>query len=254
MRINVLRAYLRRIIYSLAAAFMLAALSGCGEMTSASMRVDIDVYQGSLSMEPEAQWGALYGQVEDGLRRLDQIIYSTACVKKLYKHIFAKGVCPESIANVYAEPFRGAARDKEEYLFEKERSLPGVVWDEYRVGQGQYLGGRIKQLCSAQSWMGEIKDTKVRALTVDICALRNRLEKTFDFVADWDTAYRAIRGEIALRSTSDPKTIIAMYERGNGTTDTINAAQLRVLLVDALADVAAIAEEKRIKQLQLLRA
>ncbi len=246
---------------------LLTGLSGCAGITetsgAASMRIDIDVYQGPLSMEPEVQWGALYGQVEEGLRRLDQIIYATACVKRSGVSLFDSGYCPQEKVGLIPDGYAD---------LEGQLEQPAIIWDEYRIHPDEEYwpinAGRVKFLCSAPNWMAKIKDDLARAMTLDACAIRNRLELTFDFVYNWDAAYneaifelssREVREAAAREGFTDPSTIEVTYtaieEDENGVRQAkerkITVAALRPFLSTVLADVAAVAEEMRVLSVYL---
>ncbi|MCC6915666.1 MAG: hypothetical protein IT566_18355 [Rhodospirillaceae bacterium] len=59
-------------------------LGACGTYTSASMRIDVDVYQGALSVEPQAQWGSLLGDIQEGTKRLEALNETYWTVYKKY--------------------------------------------------------------------------------------------------------------------------------------------------------------------------
>lgn len=230
--------------------FLLGAttlLSGCSGITAtsgaASMRIDVDVYQGPLSMEPEMQWGALFGQVEEGVRRLDGLIMSAACVDKVGRSLFRSGTCSGSgvIASSQIRSF-----------------------DPYRTDDQGYQNapGAVEKLCSNQVWLKNIKETRLQTLISDICALRTRTAFTADWMNDWDASYRTVLSEIGKLNNAQVSPFAEVFDLKIGADEEEkvearddkkkNLSSIQTLkgdLINVMADVAALAEEMRIQSL-----
>ena len=53
--------------------FLFLSFAACAEWSGGSMRIDVEVYRGPLSQEPEVQWGELVGSVEETMRTMVEV-------------------------------------------------------------------------------------------------------------------------------------------------------------------------------------
>lgn len=251
-----------------AAAFgFLLSLSGCSGITglsgAASMRIDVDVYQGPLSMEPEMQWGALYGQVTDGIQRLDGVVLSSACVDKKRVGFFRPGICPTDIQEkrkldlLEKKKIAANASPVEKPHADTAVSDAEEALEEIRVSS-RTPREFANYLCGNMAWRADIRENKLKGLVNDLCSVRRELVSVFNWMSEWDFAYQQLLlnaggqssealGPYQLKTTLYQKDAVLSDGSVGYSTEEITAVQVKAALINTLANVSSVAEQMRVQ-------